>query len=95
MSVESEEVLDFAEKIERELSNDADKIGWKGRDVWWYLGQLVKEVRLLDGELTANSQADIFKKTTSIAAFALIMANIQKEKRATKTKTAKAIKRKT
>lgn len=92
MSIQSEEVLDFAEKIERELINDADKINWKGKDVWWFLGQLVREVRLLDAKISANDEADIFNKTASIAAFAMIMANLQKEKRSKKVKRAKKAK---
>ena len=81
MSIDSEEVLDFAEKIQRELSINPDKVGWKGKDLWWYLGQLVKNVRELDAQLTANKDADIFPKTVSIASFALIMANLQKDKK--------------
>lgn len=92
MSIQSEEVLEFAEKIERELAINPDKVGWKGKDVWWYLGQFVKELRELDAKLSANGDANIFPETTSLAAFALIMANLQKEKRSkSKAKSKKKV----
>ncbi|KKN67676.1 hypothetical protein LCGC14_0459350 [marine sediment metagenome] len=89
MGIESEDVLDFASKIEAELIRDPDKDDWKDKDVWWFLGQLVKEVRLLDSKMSGNADADIFDKATSIAAYAMIMANLQKNKRLKSKKTKK------
>jgi hypothetical protein len=77
MSIELKEVIDFAEKIEHELET---KKSWKRQDIWWSLGQLVKELRLLDGKLSANANADISDKAVIIATYALIIAYNQKNK---------------
>ena len=85
MGIQSEEVIDFAEQIDAELRKE-DKAGWKGKDVWWYLSQLVKELRLMDSSLSSDSQADISDKAVSIAAYAMIIAYNQREKRSKRGK---------
>ena len=87
MSIQSEDVIDFAEKIERELGLEKD---WKGKDVWWFLGQLVKELRLLDGSISSNANADLSDKAVKIATYAMIIAHNQNLKRAKGKTTRKA-----
>ncbi len=84
MAIQSEDVTDFAEQIDAELRKEG-KVGWKGKDVWWYLSQLVKDLRQMDTKLTANSNADISDLATSIAAYAMIIAYNQKKKRSKKS----------
>lgn len=75
------EVIDFAEEIQQDLLNDKQKKQWQGKDLWWFLGLLVKDIRLLDSELSANKDVNISKRAASIAAYALILSNLQKSKK--------------
>jgi len=79
MSIQSKDVIKFAEAIDRELRKEANR-DWQGKDNWWYLGQLVKEVRLMDETLTAKNKADVYNKAINIAMNAMIIACNQKKK---------------
>ena len=76
----SKDVTEFAELIEAEL-NKEDKKNWKGKDTWWYLSQMVKDLRELDSKLTADSKSNVSNIIISLAANALVLDYNQKLRR--------------